>query len=85
MQALEEVMPCEQYLSALMSLLGSPEEAIVTRALRLFQTSLATPATGEATSATMHFCDQVSSQYSVASKECMSMGYATHSTPSWDR
>jgi hypothetical protein len=61
-QALEEVMPQEQYLSALMSLLGSPEEAIVTRALRLFQTSLATHATEKPTPAAVQFCDQVSSR-----------------------
>jgi len=52
-------MPRQQYLAALMALLASPEEAIVTRALRLFQSCLAAPAETHAGAAAMHFCDQV--------------------------
>jgi hypothetical protein len=50
-------MPRQQYLCALMALLASPEEAIVTRALRLFQSSLSALPAGEASDA-LQFCDQ---------------------------
>ena len=52
-------MPRQQYLAALMALLSSGEEALVTRALRLIQSSLGGPIIEQDGDATMQFCDQV--------------------------
>ena len=59
LQALEEVMPRQQYLAALMVLLSSQEEALVTRALRLFKSCLSGPQAAQGGEAAMQICDQV--------------------------